>query len=45
LPGTVISGYVYFPKYNNTDYYMFCFPIENELFQFVYNQRKMLVYD
>ena len=45
LPGRVISGYVYFPKHNNTAYYMFCFPIENQLFQFVYNQRKELVYN
>jgi hypothetical protein len=44
-PGEVISGYVYFPKHENTDYYMFCFPIENQLFQFVYNQRKEIYFD
>ena len=44
-PGKVASGYVYFPKHDNTAYYMFCFPVENQLFQFVYNQRKELVYN
>ena len=44
LPGEVASGYVYFPAHDNTDYYMFCFPIETQLFQFVYNQRKELQY-
>ena len=44
LPGKVINGYVYFPKHDNTPYYMFCFPIENQLFQFVYNQRKEFSY-
>jgi len=43
-PGKVASGYVYFPKHDNTAYYMFCFPIENQLFQFVYNQRTELIY-
>jgi len=43
LPGDVVSGYVYFPRNNNTDYYMFCFPIEDQLFQFVYNQQQSLV--
>jgi hypothetical protein len=44
-PGTVVSGYVFFPKHENTAYYLFCFPIENQLFQFVYNQRREIVYD
>ena len=44
-PGTVVSGYVFFPKHDSTTYYMFCFPIENQLFQFVYNQRKEIFYD
>jgi len=44
-PGEVISGYVYFPKHENAPYYMFCFPIEKQLFQFVYNQRKALIYE
>ncbi len=43
-PGNVASGYVYFPKHDNTAFYMFCFPVENQLFQFVYNQRTELVY-
>ncbi len=43
-PGKVSSGYVYFPLHENTAYYMFCFPIENQLFQFVYKQQKELVY-
>ena len=43
-PGKVASGYVYFPKHDQTAYYMFCFPLENQLFQFVYNQQKELGY-
>jgi hypothetical protein len=43
-PGEHGSGYVYFPKHENTAYYLFCFPIENYLFQFVYKQQKELVY-
>ncbi len=43
-PGEVVSGYVYFPSHDNTAYYMFCFPIEEQIFQFVYNQRKELQY-
>lgn len=44
-PGKVISGYVYFPKHESTPYYMFCFPIESQLFQFVYNQSRELFFD
>jgi hypothetical protein len=43
-PGMVMSGYVFFPRHDQTPYYMFCFPVQNRLFQFVYNQRKELVY-
>ncbi|MEA3460505.1 MAG: hypothetical protein U9R49_01415 [Bacteroidota bacterium] len=43
-PGKVSSGYVYFPLHENTAYYMFCFPVENQLFQFVYKQQKELMY-
>ena len=43
-PGTVTSGYVYFPLHEQTAYYMFCFPVGNQLFQFVYKQEKELVY-
>ena len=45
IPGSISSGYVYFPKHDDTRYYMFCFPVENQLFQFVYNQRKEIVYN
>jgi hypothetical protein len=44
-PGQSMSGYVYFPEHVGSTYYMFCFPIEEQLFQFVYNQQKELVYD
>ena len=44
-PGEVANGYVYFPSHDSTAYYMFCFPIENQLFQFVYNQQKELYFD
>ena len=43
-PGMVSSGYVYFPLHESTAYYMFCFPIEKQLFQFVYKQQKELIY-
>jgi len=43
-PGEVISGYVYFPENSDTEYYMFCFPVEDQLFQFVYKQEKEVVY-
>ena len=42
--GKVVSGYVYFPKHPDTDYYMFCFPVDDQLFQFVYNQSKVYQY-
>jgi hypothetical protein len=45
LPGTVVSGYVFFPEHESAAYYMFCFPIDNQLFQFVYNQRKEIFFD
>ena len=41
-PGKVVNGYVSFPRTRDTDYYMFCFPVEDQLFQFVYKQQ--LVY-
>jgi len=44
-PGKVVSGYVYFPQDADADCYMFCYPIENQLFQFVYHQKKVLQYD
>ena len=44
LPGKGASGYVYFPKHSDTEYYMFCFPLEEQLFQFVYRQEKVVEY-
>jgi hypothetical protein len=44
LPEQLRSGYVYFPLHDQTAYYMFCFPVEQQLFQFVYRQQKELVY-
>jgi hypothetical protein len=43
-PGEEVSGYVYFPEHSTAEYYMFCFPVENQLFQFVYRQEKEIVY-
>lgn len=44
-PGETGNGFVYFPRHEHAPYYMFCFPIEKELFQFVYSQQKELVYN
>ncbi len=44
-PGEVVSGYVFFPRHPDAGYYMFCFPVEQELFQFVYRQEKVMVYN
>ena len=44
LSGKVMNGYVYFPKHPDAEYYMFCFPIEDQLFQFVYHQSRMYQY-
>lgn len=44
-PGEVVSGYVYFPQHSDAEYYMFCFPVEKQVFQFVYRQQKEVVYD
>lgn len=43
-PGKVASGYVYFPGTSDADYYMFCFPFEDQLFQFVYKQQQVYQY-
>jgi hypothetical protein len=43
-PGNVCSGYVYFPRYREEGYLMFCFPTGDQLFQFVYQQTKSVVY-
>jgi len=42
--GKVVNGYVYFPQNPDSGYYMFCFPVEDQLFQFVYHQRKVYQY-
>jgi hypothetical protein len=39
-PGKVASGYVYFPFDHDARYCMFCFPVEDQLFQFVYHQQQ-----
>ena len=43
--GETVSGFVFFPEHPEACYYLFCFPLENQLFQFVYSQEKVLVYD
>lgn len=43
-PGQVASGFVYFPSHREAAYYMFCFPLGNQLFQYVYRQDRELVY-
>lgn len=43
-PGKVVSGYVFFPGNPAADYYMFSFPLEDQLFQFVYNQHLIYQY-
>lgn len=42
--GKVMNGYVFFPKHPDTEYYMFCFPMDDQLFQFVYHQNRMYQY-
>lgn len=37
-PGETVSGFVFFPQNMDARYYMFCFPLDDELFQFVYRQ-------
>ena len=43
-PGQVASGFIYFPSHQEAAYYMFCFPLGNQLFQYVYRQDQELVY-
>ena len=43
-PGKVVSGYVYFPQNRDAETFMFCFPVEDQLFQFVYNQNHVIHY-
>ncbi|MCK4750437.1 MAG: hypothetical protein KAT15_25445, partial [Bacteroidales bacterium] len=42
-PGKVASGFVFFPRYSDPGYMMFCFPLEDQLFQFVYHQHQELI--
>lgn len=37
-PGKVANGFVYFPFNRSTGYLMFCFPVQDRLFQYVYRQ-------
>jgi hypothetical protein len=37
-PGKVLSGFVFFPVFHDPGHVMFCFPLEHQLFQFVYRQ-------
>lgn len=37
-PGKVLSGYVFFPEYDEPGYLMFCIPVGDQEFQFVYRQ-------
>ena len=39
-PGEVANGFVYFPSQKETETLLFCFPIENQEFQFVYKQKR-----
>ena len=45
LPGKTVSGFVYFPQETEADCFMFCFPLEDHLFQFVYNQKQVHPYN
>jgi hypothetical protein len=44
-PGEIMSGYVYYPQDADAACYMFCYPIEDQLFQFVYHQKKEVRYN
>ncbi len=39
-PGEITNGFVYFPCQKETDTLLFCFPIDNQEFQFVYTQKR-----
>ena len=39
-PGEVVNGFVYFPCQKETETLLFCFPIDNLEFQFVYMQKR-----
>ncbi len=44
-PGEAVSGFVYFPKEDQAECFMFCFPMNDQLFQFVYKQKKVYQYN
>jgi hypothetical protein len=44
-PGEAVSGFVYFPRESDAECFMFCFPLEGQLFQFVYNQKEVYQYN
>jgi hypothetical protein len=37
-PEKVVSGFVFFPVYDEPGFLMFCIPVDNQMFQFVYRQ-------
>lgn len=37
-PGTAVEGFVYFPRSVDAEYFMMCYPVGDQLFQFVYRQ-------
>jgi hypothetical protein len=39
-PGKVVSGFVFFPEYSGSGYLMFCFPVGERMFHFVYRQQR-----
>ncbi len=39
-PGQVVSGFVFFPVFEETGYIMICIPVEEQVFQFVYKQQQ-----
>jgi len=39
-PGDITNGFVYFPSQKETDYLLFCFPVANQEFQFVYKENR-----
>ena len=44
-PGKAKSGFVYFPQEADAECFMFCFPLEGQLFQFVYHQKQVYQYN
>ncbi len=38
--GKVQSGYLFFPEFEENGYIMICIPLEDQVFQFVYNKTR-----